>query len=327
MNRIYVISGEEYKEICDSDSVNSEDINFLNSQAYLEYSVNIKRHKNVVYLKFVFHSEVFLVFHILIRNPKFKGSLSYHNPVVLNSIRTNDTSFISDGYSTFIKKITSFLFKLGVTRHVYESVDSDFSKRVVSQHWLTKREPQDTLVIDFDYQNPYNSTYNRSLRRTLNSVDTSKFLLKCGNSLDDYVEFQVNYLFLENENHRYRKELLINDIKESYQYLPRKHYQYYTLTYNGKVISVLGIYIYNNVWTETNSSTSVYAFENKIPASHILHDMVLQHAYSQNVKRYDFAGLNNSNIDLKKNQIDKFKYNFTKKIIQNSRIILYFPFF
>lgn len=328
MNAIKLISKEEYNDLYFSNGANSEDLKFLNSTEYLEYSVNIGKNKEVIYIKFIFKSEVVLIFHILIRNPKFKGCISYNNPIRVSSKnRKVDSDSLNTIFLVFIKKLKLLLIKLMITRYVIEFLEFELSELIQDRTLFQKLEPQNTLVIDFDSSKPHNFSYNRSLKRTLNSTELSDFRLKSGNSLDIYIDFYLDYVRFENENQRNRRTLPITEIEDSYQYLPKKHYNYFTLLYNDKAISLLGIYSFNDVWTEINSSTSLYAFENKIPASHILHDMVLKQAHLQNAKRYDFAGLNNSNIDLKKKQINKFKYNFTKKIIHNSRIILYFPFF
>jgi lipid II:glycine glycyltransferase (peptidoglycan interpeptide bridge formation enzyme) len=96
---------------------------------------------------------------------------------------------------------------------------------------------------------------------------------------------------------------------------------------DNEVISLLGVYIYNGVWTEINSSTKKIAFQKGIPASHILHDYIIKEAYSENAIMFDLAGLNGENKDSKKRNIDIFKLKFTRDIKESRRIKLYYPFY
>jgi len=82
-------------------------------------------------------------------------------------------------------------------------------------------------------------------------------------------------------------------------------------------MSVLGVYMFDNTWTETYSSSSRLAVEYKIPVSHLLHDYILREAYNNGIKQFDFAGINNNLKASKKNNTDIFKFILTNKLLSS----------
>lgn len=296
---------------------------FLNSSVFFDYAVSIGSFKKVLYIMYSYGNKV-LIFHILFRNNFIYGTTSYYEPIFVIDGGIDDFELITFK-SNFYKDLRLFLIKNGVTRHQFNFMNEINYKIINNVFRLAKVEEQNTLIIDFSSDKSYNSSFNRSLIRSLRKVDYNNVKIKEGNSLSLFLEFSQYYDEFEIENGRKSLLRLDSTLREVYNLMPKEYYIFYIMYYKDKAISVIGIERYEGIWTEILSSTSVRAFELKIPASHLLHDHVIKSAYNHGSFGFDLAGLNNVNISKKQDNINKFKLNFSHNLVLRYMLKTYFP--
>jgi lipid II:glycine glycyltransferase (peptidoglycan interpeptide bridge formation enzyme) len=85
---------------------------------------------------------------------------------------------------------------------------------------------------------------------------------------------------------------------------------------DGRVLAVLGMYIFNGVATEIISSISSYAYKEKIPAQDLLHWEMMLEAKRLGCEIFDLAGVNPDPKDPKEIGIRRFKEKWGGRYIE-----------
>jgi hypothetical protein len=318
------INADEYISFITEHELDNS-INYKSSYAFFDYTIALKINRAVKYVYFL-NNNLELVFHVLFRKPFFKGSISYFDPIIVHR-KTGLTDLeIKSSLNDFLKKYKKLLLKSGSSRHDFNFLSLELSCLTLKVLMLSKSINQDTIEIELS-KNNYDLGYNRSLQRTLNKFASSNIFVEYGNSKEIFNKYLLLYYQFELDNGRKISLPAQIELDHHYNSLPYEYYLFFIAYFDGKPLSVLGIECYNKFWTELGSSTSKYAFDKKIPASHILHDRVLAHASSLGVNLYDFAGLNHNTNDEKKLSINKFKLSFSKNVRNRMLVRTFFPHF
>jgi lipid II:glycine glycyltransferase (peptidoglycan interpeptide bridge formation enzyme) len=146
-----------------------------------------------------------------------------------------------------------------------------------------------------------------SARKALKQVMRTNLAVKRTENYKEYIEkFVKPYNKMETEMGRTEFPVWLVEKTRNIN-LKDKYYHYFYAEIDGKILGVLGMYVYNGYATEIMSSTSKYAYENKIYAQDLLHWEMFKFAKKLGCHTFDMAGVNPNPVDPKEKGIHRFK--------------------
>lgn len=155
-----------------------------------------------------------------------------------------------------------------------------------------------------------------SARKALKQTMKTNLVIKKTKSFKDYIEkFILPYNEMEKEFGRL--EFPVSIAKKISEFdLMNKYYHYFYAEIYEKIVGVLGMYVYNGYATEIMSSTSKYAYNNKIYAQDLLHWQMMLEAKRMGCHTFDLAGVNPNPQTTKEIGIRRFKEKWGGKYIE-----------
>ncbi|MBW1717147.1 MAG: peptidoglycan bridge formation glycyltransferase FemA/FemB family protein [Deltaproteobacteria bacterium] len=147
----------------------------------------------------------------------------------------------------------------------------------------------------------------RSARKSLKQVMKTNLVVKRTGNYEEYIEkFILPYRNMEKEFGREGTPLWFVEKIRDFD-LKNKYYYYFYAEIDGRVVGVLGMYVYNGYATEIMSSTSKYAYENKIYAQDLLKWEMFRFARNLGCHTFDLASVNPNPQTDKERGIKQFK--------------------
>lgn len=146
-----------------------------------------------------------------------------------------------------------------------------------------------------------------SARKSIKQAIKKKVVVKKASNYKEYIEkFILPYNKMEQEFGRAEMPLSLVEKTKDFD-LIEKYYYYFYAEIEGKIVGVIGMYVYNGYATEIMSSTSKYAYENKLYAQDLLHWEMFLEAKKRGCHTFDMAGINPNPGDTKEKGIRRFK--------------------
>lgn len=146
-----------------------------------------------------------------------------------------------------------------------------------------------------------------SARKSIKQAMKKNLVVKKTSNYKEYIEkFILPYNKMEQEFDR--AEIPLSFVEKTKDFdLKYKYYHYFYAEIDDKIVSVLGMQVYNGYATEIMSSASKYAYENKIYAQDLLHWEMFLEAKKVGCHTFDMASVNPNPIDAKEKGIRRFK--------------------
>lgn len=95
------------------------------------------------------------------------------------------------------------------------------------------------------------------------------------------------------------------------------YYEYFVAeSAEGRVLGLLGMYMFNGVATEISSALTPYAYEEKLPAQDILHWEMILYAKAHGCHTFDLAGIDPDPTDSKARGIRRFKEKWGGRFVE-----------
>jgi len=237
-----------------------------------------------------------------------KYMVSSGGPVILDESRTEEIfSSLLEWLNKYVKEnhvrsiqLTPFSYNESYTDN--PSIEKIFgSFGYSSKRWAT-------YLVDLKQDEEKLWYYiKHSARKSLNQVMKMNLMVKKAENYEEYIEkFLLPYNQMEKEFGRaeiplwYVEKLEDSDLKD-------KYYHYFYAEMDGNIAGVLGMYVYNGYAGEIMSSTSQYAYDNKIYAQDLLHWEMFKFAKKLGCHTFDLAGVNPNPQTDKERGIKQFK--------------------
>ena len=229
-------------------------------------------------------------------------------PVILDdnkteAILTNILEWLDD-YSkrNHIQRINLTPFRLN------ESYADNADIRDIFERFGYTTKKWATYLVDLNQDEESLWMYiKHSTRKSLKQVMKRNLMLKRAMTDNEYIEnCLLPYNEMEKEFGRVESSLSFAEKTKDFE-LMEKYYHYYYAEIDNKIVAVLGMYVYNGYATEIMSSTSKYAYENKIYAQDLLHWEMFLEAKKLGCHTFDMAGVNPNPVDTKEKGIRRFK--------------------
>lgn len=166
-----------------------------------------------------------------------------------------------------------------------------------------------------------------SARKALKQAMNTNLVVKRTENYEEYIEkFMKPYNRMEMEKEMGRAEFPLWSIEKTKDFkLKDKYYHYFYAEIDGNIVGVLGMYVYNGYATEISSSTSKYAYENKIYAQDLLHWQMFKFAQNLGCHTFDMAGVNPNPVDPKEQGIYRFKKKWGGRYVEFNQYEKHMP--
>jgi len=146
-----------------------------------------------------------------------------------------------------------------------------------------------------------------STRNKITQATKTNLVVKRTENYNEYIEnFLLPYNRMEKEFGRAEIPLWFVNKAKAFE-LKDKYYHYFYAEIDGKIVGTLGMYVYNGCATEIISSTSRYAYANKVHAQDLLKWKMFKFAKNLRCHTWDLNGVNPDPQTDKERGIKQFK--------------------
>ena len=175
--------------------------------------------------------------------------------------------------------------------------DSGYAARKWATYFIDLKQDEEIL-----WNNMKHSTRNKVIQ-----TNNMNLIVKRTEIYGEFIEkFAKPYNRMEKEMGREEIPLWFTEKLKDFD-LKDRYYHYFYAEIDGNIVGVLGMYVYNGYATEITSSTSKYAYENKVHAQDLLKWEMLKFAKNLGCHTWDLNGVNPDPQTGKERGIKQFK--------------------